>query len=107
MLPERNAMDSLTSTHWGSYRVEVRNGRLVGVQPVPWDRHPSPIGQSLPGAVHGPSRVRRPAVRAGFLDQGAASRERRGSDPFVEVSWDEATSLVAGEIERVRRAHGN
>ena len=100
-------METFTTTHWGSYRVEVEQGRLVGVRPVAWDRHPSPIGQSLPDTVHGPSRVRRPAVRAGFLEKGAASRERRGSEPFVEVSWDEATTLVANEIERVRRERGN
>jgi biotin/methionine sulfoxide reductase len=100
-------METFTTTHWGSYRVDVEQGRLVGVRPVAWDRHPSPIGQSLPDTVHGPSRVRRPAVRAGFLEKGAASREGRGSEPFVEVSWDEATTLVANEIERVRRESGN
>src|SRR6187200_648049 len=104
---ERDAMETFTTTHWGSYRVDVEQGRLVGVRPVAWDRHPSPIGQSLPDTVHGPSRVRRPAVRAGFLEKGAASREGRGSEPFVEVSWDEATTLVANEIERVRRERGN
>ena len=65
-------METFTTTHWGSYRVEVEQGRLVGVHPVAWDRHPSPIGQSLPDTVHGPSRVRRPAVREGFLEKGAA-----------------------------------
>jgi len=100
-------MDPITTTHWGSYRLQVEQGRLVGVSPVEWDRDPSPIGQSLPGAVHGPCRVRRPAVRAGFLESGAASRQGRGSEPFVEVSWDEATSLVAREVDRVRRSHGN
>jgi biotin/methionine sulfoxide reductase len=100
-------MEPLTTTHWGSYRLQLEEGRLVGVRPVAWDRHPSQIGESLPNTVHGPTRVRRPAVRAGFLEEGPASRERRGSEPFVEVSWDEATSLVAREIERVRRKHGN
>ena len=94
-------METFTTTHWGSYRVEVEQGRLVGVHPVAWDRDPSPIGQSLPDTVHGPSRVRRPAVRAGFLEKGAASREGRGSEPFVEVSWDEALDLVARELKRV------
>ncbi|GAA0035770.1 molybdopterin-dependent oxidoreductase [Brevibacterium metallidurans] len=31
----------------------------------------------------------------------------RGSDPFVEIDWDEALDLVAGELERVRTVHGN
>ena len=34
-------------------------------------------------------------------------RGSRGREPFVPVSWDKALDLVAGEIERVRRQHGN
>ncbi|SEJ56480.1 biotin/methionine sulfoxide reductase, partial [Azotobacter beijerinckii] len=41
---------SYTSLHWGAYRPLVENGRLVEMRPVPWDRDPSPIGSSLPGA---------------------------------------------------------
>ena len=33
------------------------------------------------------TRIRRPAVRAGYLQHGPASREGRGKEPFVEVSW--------------------
>src|SRR5581483_2204280 len=32
---------------------------------------------------------------------------RRGHDPFVEVSWDEALDLLAAELVRVREASGN
>ena len=31
----------------------------------------------------------------------------RGREPFVPVPWDKALHLVAGEIDRVRREHGN
>src|SRR5690606_30818409 len=31
----------------------------------------------------------------------------RGREPFVEVPWDTALDLVAAELERVRRIHGN
>ena len=31
----------------------------------------------------------------------------RGAEPFVEVSWDRALDLVAGELERVRAEYGN
>ena len=97
----------LAVMHWGTYRVTTDNGVLTGVAPVEWDSNPSAIGQSLPGAVQGGSRVRRPAVRLGFLQHGAASREGRGREPFVEVSWEEAIALVAGELARVKEAHGN
>jgi biotin/methionine sulfoxide reductase len=100
-------MSSITTTHWGSYRARVENGRLVGMDPVEWDRDPSPIGQSLPEGITAPARVLRPAVRRGFLEGGAASREGRGSEPFVEVEWDEAIALVAAHVDRVRKTHGN
>lgn len=93
--------------HWGTYRVTTGDGVLQSVEPVEWDRNPSEIGQSLVGVVDGVSRVRRPAVRLGYLQHGAASREGRGKEPFVEVSWETALSLMAGELKRVKETHGN
>lgn len=70
--------DQLAVMHWGTYRVTTDNGKLTAVSPVAWDRNPSRIGQSLPGAVQGTSRVRRPAVREGFLKGGR--RHGKGVD---------------------------
>ncbi|MGD9869080.1 MAG: molybdopterin-dependent oxidoreductase [Hyphomicrobiales bacterium] len=95
------------ATHWGTYRPIVKDGMLVGIEPAPWDREPSPIGKSLPGGIDADCRVRRPAVRQSFLTDGPASRERRGSDPFVEISWERAIDIVAAELDRVRKKHGN
>ncbi|VFR48175.1 Trimethylamine-N-oxide reductase (Cytochrome c) [plant metagenome] len=98
-----------TATHWGVYLPRVEDGRVVALAPAPWDASPSPIGGSVPGAIDGPTRVRRPAVRAGFLDPRTrrASAALRGQDAYVEVPWDEALDLAAGELARVRSAHGN
>ena len=55
-----------------------------------------------------PARILRPAVRRSFLMKGAAAGGAgRGAEPFVEVSWDDAVGLVARELDRVRRDHGN
>jgi biotin/methionine sulfoxide reductase len=97
----------LTSTHWGVYRTRTSEGRLVGLDPVEWDRDPSPLGRSMPEGVSAPSRIARPAIREGFLKHRGASREARGSEPFVEVGWDEAFDIVAEELQRVRRDFGN
>ncbi|MDF1895945.1 molybdopterin-dependent oxidoreductase [Rahnella contaminans] len=97
----------LAVMHWGTYRVTTDDGVLKSVKPVEWDRNPSEIGQSLVGGVDGDSRIRRPAVRLGYLQHGAASREGRGKEPFVEVSWETALSLIAGELQRVKTKHGN
>ena len=98
----------LTSTHWGVYDVETENGRIVRMKPFAHDPEPSPIGQGMPAVIDGPTRIRRPAVRRSWLERGpGAATDRRGVEPFIEVSWDEAESLVAREIDRVRKAHGN
>lgn len=103
------AAGAYTATHWGVYRPIVHGGRLREMRPAEWDGDPSPIGASVPGAVDGPVRVRRPAVRAGFLDPRTrhASRGQRGREPFVEVPWDEALDLAAEDLARVKAAHGN
>ncbi len=79
----------------------------MAVKPVPWDKNPSRIGQSLPDAVTSQTRIRRPAVRAGYLQHGPASREGRGKEPFVEVSWEVALDLLARELRSVKARCGN
>lgn len=94
-----------TATHWGVYDVETRAETIVSVRPWPLDPDPSPLGQSL-DAIDGPTRVQRPAVRKSWLE-GGPGQGRRGGEAFVEVDWDKALDLVASELKRVRREHGN
>jgi biotin/methionine sulfoxide reductase len=95
-----------TLTHWGAYEVETDAGEVVALHPYPGDPDPSPIGRSLTSV--GRNRVHRPAVRRSWLEGGPGSAgERRGSDPFVEVEWDQARDLVAAELDRVRTRFGN
>lgn len=99
---------ALTATHWGTYYVTETDGRLVKVEPWEGDPDPSPIGESLLNVVQGPLRVRRPAVRKGWLENGPRKGlNDRGSEPFIEVSWDKALELAAGELARIRRDFGN
>ena len=96
------------SSHWGAFTAEVADGRMVGARPFAHDADPSPLIHSVADAVHDKSRVGRPAIRKGWLDHGPGGhRERRGSEPFVAVPWDEALDIVATELGRVRAAHGN
>lgn len=100
--------DPIIATHWGTYRPEVQDGRLVGIRPFERDSDPSPVGQSFVGAVDGPTRIRRPAIRRGWLKHGPRrNTEGRAAEPFVEVPWDEALDLVAEELRRVVGAHGH
>jgi len=99
---------TLTATHWGTYRVETEGGALTGLGDYEHDPDPAEIGPGLADMLEHRLRIAGPMVRKGFLEQGPASdRSRRGAEPFVAVSWDEALDLVAGELDRVRRAHGN
>lgn len=102
-----NKANNLTSTHWGTYHVETAGDKIASMVPVAWDKNPSRIGQSMPEAVTGNSRIRRPAVRLGYLKNGPDSREGRGKEPFVEVSWEQALDLVAREMQSVKQRHGN
>ena len=47
-------------------------------------------------------------VRKSWLDDGpGGATDLRGAEAFVEVSWETALDLVAAELQRVKRQHGN
>jgi biotin/methionine sulfoxide reductase len=97
-----------TSTHWGAYDVLVTDGRITGVEPFGDDPDPSSIGQSLVDGIDHPSRIARPAIRKGWLENGPGpAMGARGAESFVEVSWEEAWSLAGREIHRIRETYGN
>lgn len=95
----------LNASHWGAFRAEVVEGAVRRILPFEHDPLPSPLNAVWPEMLTSELRVARPAVRKGWLagDKGAA----RGQDEFVEVSWERALDLVAGEIGRIRTDHGN
>lgn len=102
------ARGQLTSSHWGTYRVEVRDGRVTALHPFEEDLDPSPIGNGIVDVLEGPTRITAPMIRKSWLEGGPGTAgDKRGQDSFVEVSWDEANRLVANELERVIRDHGN
>ena len=99
-----------SSAHWGSFAVEVAtDGAVRAARPHADDPDASPaIGNVASGHRH-PSRVARPAVRRGWLEYGPGPDETRGdgTSTYVEVEWDTALDLLAGELARVRTAYGN
>lgn len=107
MLPSPD--NHLVVTHWGIYRALLEGKRLKALAPIEDDPDPSPMAASMIEALDNPSRIRRPAVRKSFLDNGGGRTGgmTRGVQPFVEVEWEEALDLVATELTRVRDAYGN
>lgn len=100
---------TLTAAHWGVYEVEYDDrGNASRLHPFAKDPDPSPIGVHMLSDEVTRLRVRRPAVRKSWLESGPGARtELRGQEPFVEVPWDEALDLVAGELRRVKEKHSN
>jgi biotin/methionine sulfoxide reductase len=90
--------------HWGAFTAVVEDGRLIRCEPFAGDSNPSPMLDSIVPLVYSPQRVQKPAVRRSWLR--GRSREGRGDEDFVEVTWDQALDLVAGEIARVRAEQG-
>mgnify|MGYP002628070839 CR=1 FL=1 len=98
----------LTSSHWGTYWVDVDDDRVTALRDFGEDQDPSPIGQGIIDVLSGPTRITTPMVRKGWLEGGAgAAREKRGQEDFVAVTWDEVNQLLADELSRVRRDYGN
>ncbi|NYT66218.1 molybdopterin-dependent oxidoreductase [Alcaligenaceae bacterium] len=111
-------MTQYTAAHWGIYEVindPSGNPSLKGLESDP---NPSPIGLHMLAASRDEKvRISKPAVRAGWLQRYRAHGSpvaleepitpARGSDTFVEVSWDEALDIVTSELQRVVQQHGN
>ncbi len=98
----------LTAFHWGTYRVETKNDQSVELHPFELDHEPSPIGYGIADVLEGPTRINAPMVRKSWLENGPGSNtEKRGAEPFVEVSWETVERLVADELRRVCDTYGN
>jgi biotin/methionine sulfoxide reductase len=93
-------------THWGAFEAESDGKSLSAVRPWPFDPDPRDLIHNVASAQHHPTRVRRPAVRLGWLKNGPGGGSGRGEEPFVEVSWDRALDLVSRELLRVYSEYG-
>lgn len=97
----------LTSTHWGTYRVDVEDGRVTALRAFEHDPDPSAIGHGIIDVLDGPTRIHAPMIRNSWLEGGPGKKGAlRGQDKFVQVSWEEANRLVATELNRVRDTYG-
>ena len=93
------------AAHWGFFDAVVEDGRVTGVRSFGPDPFPGSLIQSVPDAVHSPARIDRPHIRKGWLE-GRRRGHARGGDPFVPVSWDRVTRILAEETARIRAEHG-
>jgi len=93
-------------SHFGVLEAESDGNSLHDVSGWRHDPDPRPIIHNVASSQHHATRVRRPAVREGWLRHGP-SGDGRGDEPFVEVGWDEALDLVSAELQRVYEERGS
>jgi trimethylamine-N-oxide reductase (cytochrome c) len=114
-------------TNCGPVSVYVKDGKVVRVRPLvadasdfkPWvieaqgRRYSPPRKFALSPFVHGErrrlyseERIKYPMKRVDFDPQGARNPQNRGKSLYQRISWDEALTLVAGEIRRVKETYG-
>lgn len=92
------------SSHWGAFRARW-DGERLQIEPRADDPDPSPLLHNIPDALRHKSRIARPVVRRGWLE-GKGPESRRSGDDFVEISWDEATGLVAAKLKETCERRG-
>ena len=97
-------MGIINGSHWGAFEAETSEGRIISVSPIRNDPSPSPILDGIAEAVHHDCRIQEPVVREGWLRH---RDKARGGDSFIQVSWDDALDMVAGELQRIKAEYGN
>ena len=98
----------MTAAHWGAFRAQVKDGKFIKAVPFENDKFPNALVTATPEYVYSPARIKYPMVRKSFLEKGHKSNTAdRGKGEFVRVSWEKALELVANELQRVKKEHGN
>ena len=96
------------SSHWGNFLVTTREGAIESVEPYREDLDPTAILDSLNDVHDETSRIARPCIRKGYLDNPLMNTgQQRGLEPFVEVPWGEALDIAATSISQTIEQHGN
>jgi len=100
-----------SADHWGPFRAVVKDGVLVGIQPVPeLDAMPNKmLTEGYLERVYHKTRVMYPMVRKSYLADptGDTKPHLRGKEPFVRVTWEQALALTANAILNTAEKHGN
>lgn len=92
--------------HWGAFSAAPLEDGALAVRPHPGDPDPNPLLENFTNALRHPARVTVPMVRRGWLERGPGPDARRGHEDFVPMAWPEVLDLLAGELRRVKQAHG-
>jgi anaerobic selenocysteine-containing dehydrogenase len=111
--------------------VDVRNGKILRIRPLHYDEkytkkqinswkiykngklleplmktQIAPYMIAYKKRVYSPNRIKYPLKRVDWDPNGERNPQNRGKSKYKRISWDEATTLIASEIRRVRAKYG-
>jgi len=116
-----------SNTNGGPVFVYVREGKIVRVTPIEFDRDDapswtieargrkfspprkstvSPYSFAWRSMVYSKDRLLYPMKRVDFDPAGKRNCGNRGISGYERISWDHALDMVADEIKRVKREYG-
>ncbi len=115
----------------GECALDVKEGKVLRIRPFhyDWKYEPEtlrpwkierngetfqPLMKSLPGPyslaykkrTFSPNRIKYPMKRVDWDPDGERNPQNRGKSKYVRVSWDEATDIIAKEINRIHDTYG-
>jgi molybdopterin guanine dinucleotide-containing S/N-oxide reductase-like protein len=111
--------------------VDVKNGKILRIRPhhyeekyekekiAPWKIEKDGITYEAPlkgliapyqlaykKRVYSPNRIQYPLKRVDWDPNGDRNPQNRGKSKFKRISWDEATTIIADEIKRLKNEYG-
>jgi anaerobic selenocysteine-containing dehydrogenase len=111
--------------------VDVKNGKITRIRPLSYEMNydrkdfsawkiqakgktfepplhalVGPIGLAYKKRIYSKNRVRFPLKRVDWDPKGERNTQNRGKSGYVRISWDEASQLVASELERIGKTYG-
>jgi molybdopterin guanine dinucleotide-containing S/N-oxide reductase-like protein len=112
--------------------VDVKNGRIIRIRPhhyeekytkeqinpwklekdgqvyeVPLKNLIAPYQLAYKKRVYSPNRILYPLKRVDWDPNGERNPQNRGKSKYQRISWDEATTIVAAEIQRMKKQYGS
>jgi len=111
--------------------VDVRDGKIIRIRPYHYDQkytkaeiNPwkiekngkvyeaplkgliAPYQLAYKKRVYSPNRIKYPLKRVDWNPDGERNPQNRGKSKFKRISWDEATTIIANEIKRIKAKYG-
>jgi len=97
----------ITCHDMGPFRAHVKNGVWYKSSAFRPNYLTGNFASAMRNRVYAPDRVRYPMKRVGWQPGGKSPTDNRGKGEFVRITWDEATTLAANELIRVKTTYGN